>query len=59
MVKEVLANLECLTYKYVRYDLNTITKICSSRKIRKILKLLETLREFQENASALGNEFIV
>ena len=44
MVKGVLADLESLIYKYVRYDLNTIIKICSSRKKRKILKLLGTQR---------------
>ena len=38
----VLTNLESLTYEYVRTDLNAITKIFISRKIRKIWKLLET-----------------
>ena len=56
IVKGVLANLESQTYKYVTTDLNTITKIFFSRKIKKLWKLLETSR-FQENASALGNAF--
>ena len=57
MVKGVLANLESLTYKYLTTNLNTITKILFSRKIKKIWKLLET-SEFQENASAVGNGFM-
>ena len=53
----VLTNLESLTYEYVRTDLNAITKIFISRKIRKIWKLLETWK-FQDNVSALGNGFM-
>ena len=32
----VLTNLESVTYEHVRTDLNAITKIFISRKIRKI-----------------------
>ena len=38
----LLTNLESLTYEHARTDLNAITKIFISRKIRKIWKLLET-----------------
>ena len=58
MIKEVLTNLESLAYKYVRTDLNAITEIFFSRKIRKLWKLHEILKEFQENSSAFGNGFM-